>query len=68
MWLTLFLQQPSNSMFIKKEDDEMIDDVTKNHSSSKYSSGFNLNSDATNTNYGDSKDLNFEEKVGLNFL
>ena len=55
-------------MFIKKEDDEMIDDVTKNHSSSKYSSGFNIDTDATNTNYGDSKDLNFEEKVGLNFL
>ena len=66
LWLTLFLQQPSNSSFIKKEIDEtveMIDDVTKHHSSSKYSSGFNLDSDATNTNYGDANDLNFKEKV-----
>ena len=77
LWLTLFLQQPSNSSFIKKEIDEtvemiddvtkpnveMTDDVTKRHSSSKYSSGFNLDSDATNTNYGDANDLNFKEKV-----
>ena len=48
---------------VTKPHVDMTDDVAKPHSSSKHSSGFNLDSDATNTNYGDANDLNFKEKV-----